>query len=231
MRGSSASGSHMSLMADSQPVVPDDAHPVPARRSLRVVGDGELVVIFGPPAVGKMTVGRAVCERSDFRLFLNHDTIEPLIKVFGFGTAAFRTLNSEFRHRIVEEAAASGTPLIFTLVWDLQEPESARWVEGLIVPYAAAGLPVSFVELVADLGTRLVRNVGEDRLLAKPTKRDLAWSEAHLHESEVDVMNTDPAVPTPADDVLGRHRHVRVDNHGPDPGVAADRILTWLAGN
>jgi hypothetical protein len=195
------------------------------------VGDGELVVIFGPPAVGKMTVGRAVCDHTDFRLFLNHDTIEPLIKIFGFGTPAFRTLNSEFRHRIVEEAAASGTRLVFTLMWDLQEPESAHWVRGLIAPYADAGLPVSFVELVADLDTRLVRNRGEDRLLAKPTKRDLAWSEAHLHECEVNVMNTDPTVSTPADEVLQRHRHLRVDNHGSDPGAAAGQIVAWLASN
>ena len=53
-------------------------------------------------------------------------------------------------------------------MWDLQEPESALWVRGLIAPYAGAGLPVSFVELVADLDTRLARNRGEDRLRAKP---------------------------------------------------------------
>ena len=189
------------------------------------------MVIFGPPAVGKMTVGGAVCERTDFRLFLNHDTIEPLIRIFGFGTPAFRTLNSEFRRRVVEEAAAEGTRLIFTLMWDLQEPESADWVQGLIAPYADAGLPVSFVELVADLDTRLVRNRGEDRLLAKPTKRDLAWSDAHLHECEVNVMNTDPAVSTPADELLQRHRHLRVDNQGSDPGAVAEQVVTWLAGN
>ena len=189
------------------------------------------MVIFGPPAVGKMTVGRAVCARTDFRLFLNHDTIEPLIRIFGFGTPAFRTLNSEFRHRVVEEAAASGTRLVFTLMWDLQEPDSAGWVRGLVAPYADAGLPVSFVELVADLETRLVRNRGEDRLQAKPTKRDLAWSEAHLHDCEVNVMNTDPGVPTPADEVLAGHRHLRLDNRSLTPEAAADRIVAWLAAN
>jgi len=192
---------------------------------------GELVVLFGPPAVGKMTVGRAVCDRTDFRLFLNHDTIEPLIRIFGFGTPAFRTLNSEFRHRIVEEAAASGTQLLFTLMWDLQEPESARWVRTLIAPYADTGLPVSFVELVADLDTRLGRNRGEDRLLAKPTKRDLEWSDAHLHECEVNVMNTDPDLSTPADALLSEHRHLRLDNHGSDPGPVAEQIVAWLARN
>ena len=73
-----------------------------------------LLVIFGPPAVGKMTVGRAVAARSDFRLFHNHATIEPLLDVFDYGTPPFVTLMTEWRSRVVEEAAAFGTDLVFT---------------------------------------------------------------------------------------------------------------------
>ena len=142
------------------------------------------MVVFGPPAVGKMTVGRAVCDRTDFRLFLNHHTIEPLSEIFGMDTPPFRTLTSEIRRRVVEEAAASGVRLALTQVWNLEGVEDARWVAGLVAPYADAGLPVHFVELAADLDTRLQRNRDEGRLLAKPSKRDLVWSEAHLRERE-----------------------------------------------
>ena len=193
---------------------------------------GELLVIFGPPAVGKMTVGRAVCERTDFRLFLNHDTIEPLVEVFGFGTPGFDTLNGEFRRRVIEEAARAGIRLIFTLVWDLQGEQDAQWVSGVITPYSDAGLRVSFVELVADFHTRLGRNRGEDRLLAKPSKRDFEWSDGNLRELEQRVvMNTDPSVSMPADDLLAAHRHLRIDNHAPAPDAAAEQIVEWLAAN
>ncbi len=188
-------------------------------------------MIFGPPAVGKMTVGRAVCERSDFRLFLNHHTIEPLADVFGMGAPPFRTLTSEFRRRVVEEAAAAKVSLILTLVWNLGGVEDARWVASLVTPYESAGLPVSFVELAADLDTRLERNRGEDRLLAKPSKRDLAWSDAHLHEREAWMMNTDPDVSLPADDVLAAHRHLRVDSRRLTPDAAADEIVRWHSAN
>ena len=88
------------------------------------------------------------------------------------------------------------------------------------------------VELVADLETRLVRNRGADRLALKPSKRNLAWSEAHLRERERDfVMNTAPGVQTPASALLARHRHLQVDNTGEDPHPAAERIAAWLAGN
>ena len=191
------------------------------------MGSGELLVIFGPPAVGKMTVGRAVSDRSDFRLFLNHHTIEPLADVFGMGTPPFRTLTSEFRRRVVEEAAEARVSLILTLVWNLGGVEDARWVESLIAPYGSAGLPVSFVELAADLDTRLERNRGEDRLLAKPSKRDLAWSEAHLHERDAWTMNTDPEVPVPADEVLAAHRHLRIDTRHLTPRATADQVVRW----
>ena len=84
------------------------------------------MVIFGPPAVGKMTVGRAVCDRTDFKLFLNHHTIEPLAAIFGMDTPPFRALTSEFRRRVIEEAAAADIRLILTQVWNLQGVEDAR---------------------------------------------------------------------------------------------------------
>lgn len=190
---------------------------------------GELMVIFGPPAVGKMTVGRAMCERSDFRLFLNHHTIEPLADVFGMGTPPFRALTGEFRRRVIEEAAAADVALILTMVWNLGGAGDASWVGELVQPYASTGLPISFVELTADLDTRLQRNRGEDRLLAKPSKRDLAWSDTHLREREDWTMNTDPNVPLPADDVLAAHSHLRLDNEDLSPEAAAEQIVAWRA--
>ncbi len=149
--------------------------------------DGELLLVIGPPAAGKMTVGRAVCERAGFRLFHNHHTVEPLLEIFGFGTAPFVALNGEFRRRVIEEAAAAGT--------------------------------------------RLVRNAGACRIEAKPSKRDLAWSDAHVRELDAaHVMNTDPDRPTPADAVLAGLPHLRLDNSGLAPEEAAERIVAWRAG-
>ncbi len=135
--------------------------------------EGELVVLFGPPAVGKMTVGRAVCAVSDFRLFHNHHTIEPLHEIFGQSSPAFGILNAEFRRRVIEEAALNDVRLVFTTVWNLAGEGDAAYIRGLVAPYQDRGLPVRFVELYADLATRLARNAGPERLAAKPSKRDL----------------------------------------------------------
>jgi hypothetical protein len=190
------------------------------------MSSGELLVLFGPPAVGKMTVGRAICAASDFRLFHNHHTIEPLHEIFGQQSPAFRTLNGEFRRRVIEEAAANGIRLVFTTVWNLAGEGDADYLRTLVAPYADRGLPVRFVELYADLDTRLARNGGADRLAVKPSKRDLPASEAHVREREAAfTMNTAGGGPLPGDRVLADFPHLRLDTTHLAPAEAAASIL------
>lgn len=194
-------------------------------------GAGELMVVIGPPAVGKMTVGRAICAVSDFRLFHNHHTIEPLADVFGFGSPAFDALKDDLRIRVIEAAAEHGVRLVFTFVWPVDEPADADTVRTYLAPYVDRGLRVTFVELYAGLETRLVRNVQPDRVAAKPTKADLVWSDAHVRESDATQrLNTDPDDPsTPADSVLRDFAHLRVDNTDLSPEQTAEQVIIWRA--
>lgn len=192
------------------------------------MSSGELLVVFGPPAVGKMTVGRAIAAASDFRLFHNHHTIEPLAEVFGFDHPSFERLKEAWRTQVLEEAAATGLRLVFTFAWPVDDEEDVAIVRRCIAPYVDRGLRVSFVELHAPLGTRLVRNAGADRVAAKPSKADLAWSDAHVREVDALRMNTDPDRPGHADVLLGEHRHLRLDNTDLAPEQVAARVLAWL---
>jgi hypothetical protein len=189
-----------------------------------------LLLIIGPPAVGKMTVGREIAAQSDFRLFHNHHTIEPLVEVFGYGTAPFNVLNIEFRRRVIEEAVRNNLDLIFTFVWDLRDPADTAYVEQLVAPVEEAGGEISVLELTADLETRLLRNQGETRLAAKPSKRNLEWSDANVRSLEAHQLNTDPtnSTPTPADEFLTRHRHLRLDTRNLPAAEVALIALVWL---
>ena len=192
-----------------------------------------LVVIFGPPAVGKMTIGRRVVERTGFRLLHNHALIEPLLEVFDYGTPPFDRLLREMRQRVVEEAAAFGTDLVLTYVWGLELEEDVEELSQQIAPYVDRGATISFVELAADLQTRLGRNRTEHRLAEKRSKRDLDWSDANVRDMERHVMNTDD---DPGRDdlsgwhLLGQHRHFRLDTSRLGPEQSADRIVEWLKG-
>jgi hypothetical protein len=52
----------------------------------------KLVVIFGPPAVGKMTVGYELARLTGLRLFHKHMTIDLVLNFFEFGDERFLRL-------------------------------------------------------------------------------------------------------------------------------------------
>lgn len=61
-----------------------------------------LVFVVGPPAVGKMTVGRELAARTGLVLFHNHHTIDLVLRFFPYGTPPYQ--------RLVGVVAAFGLP-------------------------------------------------------------------------------------------------------------------------
>ncbi len=139
------------------------------------------IIIFGPPAVGKMTVGLELEKSTGIRLFHNHATIEPVLKYFDFGSPPFNRLVKNFRCQIFDEVANSDlTGLIFTFVWDLDDNSDKDFVMESCATFNAVNADIALVELSADLDERLIRNQSPDRLEAKPSKRDIERSEHNL---------------------------------------------------
>lgn len=184
-----------------------------------------LLVLFGPPAVGKMTIGREVVAAGTFRLFHNHMTIEPLLETFGYGTPPFNTLNEEFRRRVLEEAARHDVDLIFTCVWALDSAEDLEVMHSYIEIFDGR---VAFVELRADLATRLQRNRTEERLLHKASKRNVEWSDGNVHEMEGKWQMTSLDGEHLVGDLFARHPYLVVDTVGEEPAASAGRIVDWL---
>lgn len=141
----------------------------------------KLVILFGPPAVGKMTVGRELEKISGLRLFHNHMTIEMVLPFFEFGSKEFNKLTGNFRRQILEEVANSDLQgLIFTFVWDFNQENEKKFIDSLTSIFHDVGGESFYIELEASQKERLNRNRGEDRLLEKPSKRDLEWSDNNL---------------------------------------------------
>lgn len=74
----------------------------------------KLILLFGPPAVGKLTVAKELAKLTSFTLFHNHIVLNAVTEIFDFNTDARRRLESEFRQRIVEEATLLNKDLIMT---------------------------------------------------------------------------------------------------------------------
>ncbi len=179
-----------------------------------------LVVLFGPPAVGKMTVGLELADRTGLLLFHNHMSIEPALKLFPFGSPPFNRLVSSFRDQVFDEVVRGDGPgLIFTYVWALDEAGDRRFIDGLMARFAAKNARVHFVELFASLDERLRRNRTELRLAEKPSKRDVDASERRVLENDRRYrLNTDG-------DFFYPEHHLRIDNTNREASDVADEIV------
>lgn len=183
----------------------------------------KLLILFGPPAVGKMTVGKELADMTGLKLFHNHMTIELVIPFFEFGTPPFNRLVGEFRRMIVEEVAQSDLPgLIFTVVWALNLESDRRANDNLSDIFKRAGADVFYVELQASQEVRLARNKTAYRLAQKPTKRDLDFSEKNLLDLDANYqMNSEG-------DFFYQHNYLKLDNTNLSAKETAQQIMAYF---
>jgi hypothetical protein len=187
-------------------------------------------MIFGPPAVGKMAVGMKLAEKLNFKLFHNHMTIEPLIRIFDYGTSEFSKLDKEFRFKIFEEFSKSNLKgLIFTFVWALDIEDDKNYVEEIAKIFTSRNRKVCFIELESDLNTRLQRNKTELRLTEKPSKRSLDDSEKRLlkHESEY-VFNTNSSNFYFAKELINKTNYFKINNNNLTPDEVVEQIIAYF---
>jgi len=182
----------------------------------------KLVIIFGPPAVGKMTVGMELAKLTGLKLFHNHMTKELVLNFFDWDSPQF-DLSNEFSHRIIEEVARSDLDgLIYTFVWALDEDRDKRHIDKICALFAAQSADIFFVELWTDINTRLERNETEFRLQEKPSKRNITQSRKNLIDWDKQYkLNSE-------DDFYYSHNYIRVDNSAKTAADVADEIVTKL---
>lgn len=144
----------------------------------------KFVLVFGPQAVGKMTVGQELAKITDLKLFHNHMTIDLVSHFFDYGTKEGKRLVHLFRREIFEEVSKSDLyGMIFTYVWAFDMQEDWDYVNEVSRLFESRRGTVYFVELEADVEERLERNKSSNRLEHKPSKRDIEWSEGDLKKS------------------------------------------------
>lgn len=138
----------------------------------------KFVMIIGPQAVGKMTVGQELSKLTGYKLFYNHMTIEMTKDIFDYDKETFWRMNRIIRNQVFEEFAKSNeNGIIFTGCFDF----SVNKLENEnLENYPFLTDECIVVELEASLEERLARNKTENRLNLKPSKRNIEWSEKNL---------------------------------------------------
>jgi AAA domain len=117
-----------------------------------------LILIYGLPASGKLTVAQELAARTGYKLFHNHLVVDLLLPVFDFGSWPFVELREDIWLSVFNRACRSQTAgLIFTFA-----PEATvrpGFVQEAMRAVAAENGEVDFVELICPIA-ELKRRLG-----------------------------------------------------------------------
>lgn len=181
----------------------------------------KLLFMIGNAAVGKMTVGQELMKLTGLRLFHNHMTIEPVIEIFGqYNGEAINRL----REVVFEEFAKSDCyGMIFTYMWAFDQQADWDYVEHVKSIFAPYGTEFYYVELVTSQAKRLERNVTENRLQNKASKRDIDISNQRLLDADEKyrLESRDGEIPF--------ENYMKIDNTDLAPEVVAQMIKERFA--
>ena len=178
-----------------------------------------LIVVCGPQAVGKMTVAEKLRDKLRYNMMINHDSIEVSDRIFGFATPAQKEFNAFFREKAFELAVKHNVDMIFTYVCAFDMQEERAYLTALKNLFEQHGGRFYFVELSADLETRLARNETPHRMERKASKKDVAWSRNNLlQDAKNHRLNSDQ-------DEVWFENHLKIDNTNLEPDQVADRVI------
>ncbi len=160
------------------------------------------VLLYGPPAVGKLTVAKELAALTGYRLFHNHLSIDLAEAVFERDTPPFGLIIKAVRGLVFEEAAKAGVDLIFTVVYAY--PEDNAEFDWMLDIFESRGATVHLVQLTCSR-EELLERVGSDSRRSKRAimdadfldglldSYDLLTPYPHRPSLTLDITDTPPA--------------------------------------
>lgn len=194
------------------------------KKTLEKLGENmKLILLFGPQAVGKMTIGEQISEKMGLPLLHNHITLDAIWPYIGWNKKTFE-LSDQLRLDMFDYIAKDPTHrgLIFTFVWAFNQKEDWEFVEKIKTILNQPQHELYFIELAADLDERLRRNQTENRLLKKPSKRDIDYSNKELlHSAKKHRLNSTPGE-------IKETNYLKLDVTNLSPEESSAQIIKWI---
>lgn len=178
-----------------------------------------VIVLYGPVAAGKLTVGEILSERLGYKLSHNHLINDLVRSVYERGTIESERLIEEFRFQFYEEVVKSGVNFIITHTYannfisktGLSDPEYMKKLEAIFEKYNANSI---FVHIKPDKRVLLDR-VGNQ---SRARFRKLTDKEEMKRLLESNDFDTSAPV----------KNNVVIDNSNLTPEETASKIIEYL---
>jgi chloramphenicol 3-O-phosphotransferase len=175
----------------------------------------QLIFIYGQPASGKLTVARALAQRTGLAIFHNHLIVDAVGAVFPFGSPEFVRLRESMWLDVMTAAAGANRSLIFTFA-----PEAtvaADFPDRVRAEIEALGGEVIFVALT-------VPEAEQERRIDTPERAQFGKlrSLELLHQLKDVFASSMARMPTPA---------ISIDTSSLTPEEAAEKIVPRLTGD
>ena len=121
----------------------------------------KLILLYGPPAVGKLTIAKEIARLTGLKLFHAHLTVDLVAALFPLGTPAYRQLVWDLRYAVFAAAAQAHLDgMIFTTVYGRDREQFIARCREVVAPF---GGEVCFVHVHCHAETLRQRVVREDR--------------------------------------------------------------------
>ena len=169
----------------------------------------KLIVLYGPPAVGKLTVGQELSRTTGFKLFDNHLSNDAVQPVFDYGHPSMERLVDLMRLAVLRESARQGVDVIFTVVYAHNTPRDLAAVARIFRAVERYGGEVCLVQLHCS------DEVNRERLRS-PSRLESKINSLELLNQVTEGLDLVSPIPD--------RESLRIDNTELEPEIVAQQI-------
>lgn len=127
----------------------------------RIIVDMKMIFLYGPPAVGKLTVAKELATITGYKLFHNHLTVDLVSSLYEWGSPKYWEYLRSIREQLLANLAKDNVDIIFTYVYAAGEDEEV--MERMFKKVEKNGGDVLLVQLTTSVEKLKERIVAEDR--------------------------------------------------------------------
>jgi len=139
----------------------------------------KVIIIIGPPAVGKYTIGKMLSTTCNYRFLHEHQVLDIASALFGENPTERTTYYFKLKLDIFSDFIKYNTAnqsIITTFVHLFDNDYYNHFITSFLNMFQKNNYDVYVIELEASYEERIIRNINEDRLKAKPSKQNIEAS-------------------------------------------------------